>query len=75
MAGGGARFGGLDALRGLAVIGGVLLHACVAYMPSRMPNLLWPVHDVETTPVCHVVFWWLHCFRLPLFFFISGFFA
>jgi len=74
-AGGGARFGGLDALRGLAVIGGVLLHACVAYMPSRMPNLLWPVHDAETTPVCHVVFWWLHCFRLPLFFFISGFFA
>jgi peptidoglycan/LPS O-acetylase OafA/YrhL len=72
---GAPRYGGLDALRGLAVIAGVLLHACVAYMPSRMPNLLWPVHDAETTAICHVVFWWLHCFRLPLFFVISGFFA
>jgi glucans biosynthesis protein C len=70
-----ARFGSLDALRGLAVIAGVLLHACVAYMPSRMPGLLWPVHDSHATMVCHVVFWWLHAFRLPLFFAISGFIA
>jgi len=63
-----ARYGGLDALRGLAVIGGVLLHSCVAYMPSRMPNLLWPVYDAAPTVVCDWVFWWLHCFRLPLFF-------
>ncbi len=72
---GAQRYGGLDALRGLAVIAGVLLHSCVAYMPSRMPDLLWPVHDAQTTAICHVVFWWLHCFRLPLFFVISGFFA
>jgi glucans biosynthesis protein C len=74
-AAGSARYGGLDALRGLAVIAGVLLHSCVAYMPSRMPNLLWPVHDCQTTVICDIVFWWLHCFRLPLFFVISGFFA
>jgi peptidoglycan/LPS O-acetylase OafA/YrhL len=69
------RYGGLDALRALAVMGGVLLHACVAYMPSRMPDLLWPVHDAHPTVVCHLIFWWLHCLRLPVFFVISGFFA
>jgi peptidoglycan/LPS O-acetylase OafA/YrhL len=69
------RYGGLDALRALAVMAGVLLHACVAYMPSRMPDLLWPVHDPRPTVICDVIFWWLHCFRLPLFFVISGFFA
>jgi peptidoglycan/LPS O-acetylase OafA/YrhL len=70
---GAGRFGGLDAVRGLAVIAGVMLHASVAYMPSRMYGLLWPVHDAQTTPVCHFLFWWLHAFRLPLFFVISGF--
>lgn len=70
-----ARYGGLDALRGLAVIGGVLLHSCVAYMPTRMPNLLWPVYDAAPSVVCDWIFWWLHCFRLPLFFLISGFFS
>src|SRR5262249_38725716 len=70
---GAARFGGLDAVRGLAVIAGVVLHASVAYMPRRMYGLLWPVHDTQTTPVCHLLFWWLHAFRLPLFFVISGF--
>jgi len=72
-ASGSNRFGGLDAVRGLAVIAGVVLHASVAYMPSRMYGLLWPVHDAQTTPVCHFLFWWLHAFRLPLFFVISGF--
>jgi peptidoglycan/LPS O-acetylase OafA/YrhL len=70
---GAARFGGLDAIRGLAVIAGVILHASVAYMPSRMYGLLWPVHDGQTTAICHWLFWWLHAFRLPLFFVISGF--
>ena len=67
------RFGGLDAIRGLAVIAGVVLHASVAYMPSRMYGLLWPVHDGQTTVICHYLFWWFHAFRLPLFFVISGF--
>src|SRR5262245_6213246 len=68
-----ARVGGLDAVRGLAVIAGVVLHASVAYMPGHMHGLLWPVHDGQTTAICHYLFWWLHAFRLPLFFIISGF--
>ena len=71
----GGRLDGLDALRGIAMLSGLLLHAAVAYMPTRMPHLLWPVFDDQTSILCDVVFWGLHAFRLPTFFFLSGFFA
>jgi hypothetical protein len=54
-----------DALRGLAMLLGVVLHAAVSYMPHRMPNLLWAVHDSATSPVLDWVFWAIHSFRMP----------
>ncbi len=67
------RLAGLDALRGGAMLLGILLHAAMAYMPTRIPHMLWPVLDDQTTWVCDVVYWGAHTFRLPLFFFLSGF--
>jgi peptidoglycan/LPS O-acetylase OafA/YrhL len=54
---------------------GVCLHASVSYMPGRMPGLVWVIHDRHTHPAFGVLFWGLHSFRLPLFFFLAGFFA
>lgn len=71
----GGRLDGLDALRSIAMLCGVLLHATVAYLPTRMPHLTWPIFDDTASPLCDVVFWGLHTFRLPTFFFLSGFFA
>lgn len=70
-----ARIAALDALRGGAMFLGVCLHAAVSYMTGRMPGLLWCVHDKTTSPLFDVLFWWLHAWRLPLFFFLAGFFA
>lgn len=67
------RLAGLDALRAGAMLLGILLHAAVAYMPTKMPQMLWPVFESQTSGICDVVFWATHTFRLPLFFFLSGF--
>jgi peptidoglycan/LPS O-acetylase OafA/YrhL len=69
------RLHALDALRGIAMLLGVVLHASVSYMPHRMPDLLWAVHDRDSSPLFDWMFWWIHGFRLPLFFVIAGFFA
>lgn len=50
---------------------GVALHALIPYMELPVPHLLWPVRE----PGGHafdVVYWWIHGFRVQLFFLISG---
>lgn len=69
------RLAGLDTLRGGAMLLGILLHASMAYMPTRIGHMLWPVMDEPTSWICDVIYWGSHTFRLPLFFFLSGFFA
>ncbi len=71
------RFHDLDALRGVAMLLGILLHAGVFLVPVEF----WPVHDPwawETAPEANVYAWILsaiHGFRMPLFFLVSGFFT
>jgi glucan biosynthesis protein C len=54
---------------------GVCLHGAVSYLSGQMPGLIWVVHDRACHPGFDVFFWWLHSFRLPLFFFLAGFFT
>ena len=71
------RFHDLDALRGVAMLLGILLHAGVFLVPVEY----WPVHEAwayETAPEANVYAWILsaiHGFRMPLFFVTSGFFT
>ncbi len=69
------RLHALDALRGIAMLLGVVLHSSISYMEQRMPDLLWAVQDSSRSAVFDWLFWWLHGFRLPLFFVIAGFFS
>ena len=69
------RVHALDALRGVAMLLGVALHAAVSYMQGRVPELLWPIFDSTHSVWFDAFFWWLHAFRLPLFFLIAGFFS
>jgi glucan biosynthesis protein C len=69
------RIAALDGLRAAAMLLGVCLHGSVSYMSGRMPGLIWVVRDSTCHSFFDFLFWWLHAFRLPLFFFLAGFFA
>ncbi|MGB1927131.1 MAG: acyltransferase family protein, partial [Rubripirellula sp.] len=63
----------LDALRGFAMLLGIVLHANMSFLPGIKP--LWGVEDIlassSHTLLSHVIHGW----RMQLFFFISGFFT
>lgn len=69
------RLAGLDALRAAAMLLGVVVHACVPYSATGLDDLIWPVPPVQTSRICEVLFWSIHAFRLPLFFFLAGLFS
>jgi peptidoglycan/LPS O-acetylase OafA/YrhL len=62
------RLHGLDALRGGALLLGVVLHASMSYFP--VPIWLFP--DEQTSPVAGVLFFAIHLFRMTTFFLIAG---
>ncbi|TWT50358.1 glucans biosynthesis protein [Rubripirellula amarantea] len=65
---------GLDAVRALAAVAVVVLHACVPYLAHPMPGLVWSVTD-SPSPVVDFVFWGIELVIMPLFLIISGLFA
>ncbi len=65
------RLHGLDALRGGALLLGVLLHATMAYLPAPV----WIATDAQTSPVAGAIFYAIHLFRMPAFFLIAGLFG
>lgn len=69
------RYHAMDALRAGAMLLGVVLHSAVAYLDRPMPGLVWAVHDRSAGPWIDTLFWWIHAFRIPLFFVMAGFFS
>jgi len=65
-----ARRTDLDALRGIAMLLGIVLHACLSYFPCP-----WPVQDTRQNALFFMPYAVIHMFRMPLFFIISGFFT
>ena len=65
------RLHGLDALRGTALLLGVVLHASMSYFPVT----IWIVPDTDNSPVAGVIFFAIHLFRMTTFFLIAGLFA
>ncbi len=66
-----ARLHGLDALRGGALLLGVVLHAALAYFPAA----IWIVPDSQTSPVAGALFFAIHLFRMTTFFLLAGLFG
>jgi surface polysaccharide O-acyltransferase-like enzyme len=60
----------LDALRAVAMLLGIVLHATLSFFPS-----FWSVTDREQSQGFATVFSAIHGFRMPLFFVMSGFFS
>ncbi|MGV8929442.1 MAG: acyltransferase family protein [Brevundimonas sp.] len=65
------RLHGLDALRGTALLLGVVLHASMSYFPVT----IWIVPDTDNSPVASALFFAIHLFRMTSFFLIAGLFA
>ena len=66
------RFHGLDVLRGLAMMLGIVLHAALPYIPDV--EAFWPA-DESSSHVTNIIFQFIHIWRMPLFFILAGFFA
>ncbi len=67
------RFHYMDNLRALAMMAGIFYHAALAYSPFM--DELWLSADKGNSVLLDGVVWFLHLFRMPLFFLIAGFFA
>lgn len=65
-----ARRHDLDALRAVAMLLGIVLHAALAFAP-----IPWTVSDSQQGEAYYVLFACIHGFRMPLFFMLSGFFT
>jgi glucans biosynthesis protein C len=62
---------GLDAARGILMGLGVFLHAANVYSPGSD----WLVSDPQSHAFFSVLAQWIHVFRMPAFFWISGYFC
>ena len=69
----GGRLHHMDNLRALAMLAGVVFHAALAYSPLAHP--VWPAADAGESVIVDVFAWFLHMFRMPLFFVVAGYFS
>ena len=67
------RIHAMDNLRALAMLAGVVFHAALAHSP--LMHMIWPPADAGRSVLVDVVAWFLHMFRMPLFFVVAGYFA
>ena len=65
---------GLDALRGLMMMLGIVLHAAMLYMQAPPPAAPFPT-DRNHAYGFDLVFAFIHDFRMPAFFVLAGFFT
>ena len=67
------RLHALDAVRGYALLLGIILHATMSFVPS--PTRLWVIRDSHPSITLGVLLFTIHVFRMTTFFLIAGFFA
>jgi glucan biosynthesis protein C len=67
------RLHALDAVRGFALLLGIVLHATLSFLPS--PTRFWIIEDSHPSITLGVIFFAIHVFRMTTFFLIAGFFA
>ncbi len=65
------RLHGLDAIRGGALLLGIVLHGLMPFLPGKP----WLVNDIVKTPAVLAAIGPIHMFRMALFLFIAGWFG
>jgi glucans biosynthesis protein C len=69
------RIHSLDSLRAFLMLLGIVLHAGVCYMAAPIPPYIWPFQDQQKSIAFDLLVFFMHSFRMPLFFLLAGFFA
>ncbi len=67
------RYYALDALRASMMLLGLVFHSAVSYM--QRPLKVWPLQDSATSHGFDLLCYFIHLFRMPVFFVAAGFFA
>ena len=67
------RLHGLDAVRGIALLLGLVVHASMAWIPGA--QYFWVVSDASPSALAGLLFYVPHMFRTLLFFLVAGLFA
>jgi glucans biosynthesis protein C len=67
------RLHALDALRGFALLLGIILHATLSFIPT--PTRFWIIQDTHPSMILTLLFFVIHVFRMTTFFLMAGFFA
>jgi len=68
------RYYSLDALRGIMMMLGIVLHGSQWYLSNPPGGIPFPT-DASTSPIFDVLMHFIHSFRMPLFFVLAGFFT
>ena len=68
------RLHGLDAVRGFALLAGVVLHAAMSFLPG-FGATGWPIIDNSPSATLGLTFYVIHIFRMTLFFVVAGLFG
>ena len=68
------RLHALDAVRGFALLLGVVFHAGFSFLPGLPPGI-WAIVDNSPSTAVGTLLFTSHIFRMSLFFFVAGFFA
>jgi surface polysaccharide O-acyltransferase-like enzyme len=68
------RYHALDALRATMMLLGLILHSAASYT-ARPLGAAWPYHDQQTSLWFDLVVFFIHLFRMPVFFVVAGFFG
>jgi glucans biosynthesis protein C len=67
------RLHALDAVRGGALLLGIVLHATLSFVP--VPTRIWFIQDTHQSVALGLLFFAIHVFRMTTFFLMAGFFA
>lgn len=68
------RLHALDAIRTVALLLGIVLHASLSFVPG-LSEQLWPISDGQKSMALAVTGYVIHIFRMSVFFVMAGFFA
>ena len=68
------RLHALDAVRAVALLLGIFLHASLSFIPGISAEV-WPISDVQKSTPLALASFLIHLFRMAAFFFVAGFLA